>query len=120
MLVYKCSTYLRLDRMEVKPQDFRRAAVGIQLFHLPEVSQDGGKTPGQVLVYNCSTHLRIARIEVNPQDLRRAGVGIQLFHSPEDSQDGGKTPQLQEGQVLVYICSTCLRLARMEVKPHNF
>ena len=32
--------------MEVKPQDFRRAGVGIQLFHSPEVSQDGGKTPG--------------------------------------------------------------------------
>ena len=51
---------------------------------------------------------------------RRAGVGIQLFHSPEVSQDGGETSQLQEGQVLVYNCSTYPRIARMEVKPHDF
>ena len=51
---------------------------------------------------------------------RRAGVGLHLFHVPEVSQDGGETPQLQEGQVLVYICSTYQRLARIEVKPPNF
>ena len=50
-------------------------AVATELFHLHEVSQDGGATPGlqegQVLVYIRSTYWRLAKMEVQPHDFKK-------------------------------------------------